>query len=148
MADQRINPPWSESRSGWIVGLPKVKTWQGRKQNHTKHKEETIFLSSPSLALCYYSFYGAFGSFKRNFTGTKWFCWVSPINRETATTSDRKTLDRIQCWMCCLQWKFRFTTLCDVCVRDFKRQIHIFCASQNNTQMYVGLIITLVLVIL
>lgn len=65
------NMQWAYSGVS-IMATPATSNMTNTKQNK-ETKQETVFLSSPSLARCCHSVRGALGSFKRNFTGTEWF---------------------------------------------------------------------------
>lgn len=89
----------SSVHASWISTLATPASYNvtdTKKKKHRKRKQDTIFLSSPSLALCYHSFLGAFGSFKRNFTGTKWFYCGSLINREQQQLQTKRRRKKIK----------------------------------------------------
>lgn len=94
-----------------------VTTWLTQRENRIKKKKHTTFLCSSSLAPCYHSFHGASGSFKRNFTGTKWFYCVSLINRDQRQlqTNRGKKLKQFRLSAQCFSKLFTFSVGCAAC---------------------------------
>lgn len=85
-----------------IMATPATSNMTNTKQNK-ETKQETVFLSSPSLARCCHSVRGALGSFKRNFTGTEWFYCSPPINREQLQNKKTKSIQS-SCIFTAAQW--------------------------------------------
>lgn len=65
--------------------------WDSPAHYNIEHNEQENNISLLSITSTH-RFPGASGSFKRNFTGTKWFHCFSPINREQQQQQkDKKT---------------------------------------------------------